>query len=229
LSVIRVKKDTNYVVRNKTALNDDRLTWTAKGIMSYLLSMPNDWVFYTEDLIKHAVDGEASFRTGFKELEQLGYVKQHPVREGKKLYWEMIVFENPLLSGSQQVEKSDVENRELLSTDSLPNNDLDDKENIPFTEIIEYLNEKTGSRFKTTGRKTRGFIKARWNEGFTFDDFQTVIDKKTAEWLKDEKMNPYLRPETLFGTKFESYLNQKGGRYIGKNGTSTFGGVELPF
>jgi hypothetical protein len=46
-------------------------------------------------------------------------------------------------------------------------------------------------------------------EGFTIDDFKTVIDKKCAEWLGDSKMEPYLRPETLFGTKFESYLNAK--------------------
>jgi hypothetical protein len=45
------------------------------------------------------------------------------------------------------------------------------------------------------------------NEGFTVGDFKKVIDNKTAEWL-DTKMEQYLRPETLFGTKFESYLNQ---------------------
>ena len=46
------------------------------------------------------------------------------------------------------------------------------------------------------------------NEGFTVDDFKKVIDNKSAEWGKDSKMSKYLRPETLFGTKFESYLNQ---------------------
>ena len=44
-------------------------------------------------------------------------------------------------------------------------------------------------------------------EGYTVEDFVAVIDKKCAEWLHDPKMRAYLRPETLFGSKFEGYLN----------------------
>lgn len=91
--------------------------------------------------------------------------------------------------------------------------DIDiDKENIyiPFSEIISYLNKQSNSSYKSSTRKTKDLIKARFNEGFTFDDFKIVIDKKVSEWLNDKNMCKYLRPETLFGTKFESYLNQKG-------------------
>lgn len=91
-----------------------------------------------------------------------------------------------------------------------------DKDNIytvsqseTITEIIGYLNFKTGSNYRTNTDKTRKHIKARLNEGFTLEDFKTVIDKKVAEWLNDEKMQKYLRPETLFGTKFEGYLNER--------------------
>lgn len=49
------------------------------------------------------------------------------------------------------------------------------------------------------------------SEGFNVDDFKAVIDKKCADWLKTD-MEKYLRPETLFGTKFEGYLNEKQGR-----------------
>jgi uncharacterized phage protein (TIGR02220 family) len=80
--------------------------------------------------------------------------------------------------------------------------------NIPFSEIIDYLNLKTNSKYKPTTKATRDKIKARWREGYTLEDFKTVIDKKVAEWINDPKMAQYLRPETLFGTKFESYLNQ---------------------
>ena len=75
-------------------------------------------------------------------------------------------------------------------------------------DIVEYLNEKSGKNFRYSSRKTKDLIQARLNEGFTVDDFKTVIDKKVAEWKDDAKMNQYLRPETLFGTKFEAYLNQ---------------------
>ena len=91
----------------------------------------------------------------------------------------------------------------------LPQNSID-KDSIDYKYIVEYLNEKTGKNFRYSSRKTQDLIKARINEGFTVDDFKVVIDKKCNEWLKDTKMNQYLRPETLFGTKFESYLNQDG-------------------
>ncbi len=74
--------------------------------------------------------------------------------------------------------------------------------------IVEHLNLKTGCSYKYTTSSTKSKINARLNEGFKLDDFIVVIDKKVAEW-KDTDMAKYLRPETLFGTKFESYLNQK--------------------
>jgi len=75
-------------------------------------------------------------------------------------------------------------------------------------EIINYLNEKANTNYKTTTKKTRDLIKARFNEGFTMDDFKTVIDKKVKLWT-DTEFERFIRPETLFGTKFESYLNEK--------------------
>lgn len=80
---------------------------------------------------------------------------------------------------------------------------------IPYAEVVDYLNEKTKSNFRSSSKDTRKHIRARYNEGFSIDDFKKVIDNKTAEWYNDPKMNMYLRPKTLFGTNFESYLNQK--------------------
>ncbi len=85
------------------------------------------------------------------------------------------------------------------------------KKEIPFSEIISYLNKKTNSNFRATTKKTKELITARWNEGFVLEDFTRVIDLKTDEWLHDHKWNKYLRPETLFGSKFEAYCNQKSG------------------
>lgn len=86
-----------------------------------------------------------------------------------------------------------------------------DKNNIysrEVDEIIDYLNDKLNSNYKKTTKKTCDLIKARLKEGFTTDDFRKVIDNKYYEWYNTEQQ-VYLRPETLFGTKFESYLNQK--------------------
>lgn len=79
-----------------------------------------------------------------------------------------------------------------------------------FVEVIAYLNERTNAAYKPGTKKTRALIRERMREGFTLADFKKVIDVKSAEWLHDPKRNKYLRPITLFGTKFESYLNQKG-------------------
>lgn len=75
-------------------------------------------------------------------------------------------------------------------------------------EIVDYLNGRTGAAYRAASKKTRTLIKARLKEGFSREDFFSVIDKKAEEWSGTE-FQAYLRPETLFGTKFESYLNQK--------------------
>lgn len=85
----------------------------------------------------------------------------------------------------------------------------DKNKNNIIKDIVEYLNLKTNSSYRYSSDKTRRTINARLNEGFTLDDFKKVIDIKTTQWLGDQKMEQYLRPETLFGTKFESYLNTK--------------------
>lgn len=84
-----------------------------------------------------------------------------------------------------------------------------DNENININKnIIEYLNNKLNSNYKYTTRTTKEKINARLNDGYTYEDFVKVIDKKYNEWVGTE-FEKYLCPETLFGTKFEKYLNQK--------------------
>jgi uncharacterized phage protein (TIGR02220 family) len=87
---------------------------------------------------------------------------------------------------------------------------------LPVSEIITYLNEQCNSTYRASSRKTKEFIQARWNEGFRLDDFKRVIDIKADEWRNDPFWSKYLRPETIFGPKFESYLNQKGGKKVYK-------------
>ena len=77
-----------------------------------------------------------------------------------------------------------------------------------YISVVSHLNLICGTKYKPSSKKTIEFINARLNDGFTVEDFKTVIDKKYAEWGQDSKMSAFLRPETLFGNKFESYLNQ---------------------
>lgn len=85
---------------------------------------------------------------------------------------------------------------------------MSDKPTKPYKLIIDYLNEKADKKYRANNKATQKHINARLKEGYTVEDFKTVIDKKCAEW-KGTEMEQYLRPETLFGTKFEGYLNAK--------------------
>ena len=81
-------------------------------------------------------------------------------------------------------------------------------DSIPYSQVIDYLNNETGKSFKNV-ESNRKLIRARFHDGFTLDDFKKVIDTKAADWLHDDKMSSYLRPATLFGNKFDQYLNQQ--------------------
>lgn len=78
---------------------------------------------------------------------------------------------------------------------------------IPFSEIVQALNDAAGTRYRDSSAKTRSLIHARWAEGYRLPDFLAVIDTMAAEWKDDPKMDKYLRPSTLFSPKFEDYVN----------------------
>lgn len=98
--------------------------------------------------------------------------------------------------GGQKVEKIPLHHTDELNCDITPY----------YIEIINYLNAAIGTKYRYQSKLTQRLINARFKEGYTVDDFKTVIDKKAKEW-KGTEMEQFLRPETLFGTKFESYLN----------------------
>ena len=151
MGIIRLKKDSNYSVINNTGLKDERLSWKAKGILAYALTLPDDWTFHISELARHAKDGEDSLRTGFKELKELGYVKRYPVRDGntqKITRWDTEIYETPQRD-MPQMENPDVvkpyeENQKLLNTNRLNtnkrnNNDYDDMDKL---ESRVFINER---------------------------------------------------------------------------------------
>lgn len=85
-------------------------------------------------------------------------------------------------------------------------NDLD------LISVIDYLNKKTGRSYKASSKNTQGLVNGRYREGYTFNDFQSVIDVKVKEWLNDNYWSKFLRPSTLFSPKnFENYLEEARG------------------
>ena len=101
-----------------------------------------------------------------------------------------------------------------IDNTSINNNIL----NNIYSSVIDYLNEKANSKYKATSKDNQKHIKARINEGYSFDDFKKVVDNMCSAWKNTEFEN-YLRPSTLFGVKFENYLNWK--KTGGNNNGST--------
>lgn len=224
----------NFVTTSAQVAQDKRLSWKARGIFLYLASMSDDWNFYVDEIAKHAPQGKRALQNGLKELEEYGYLKR--VRTHKpngdlsslkwELYYEPVELQKQNSSEAVMLPKRNeplINNnnnkyQETININTNNKRDIREKsgdfsagtssDHIPYSEIIEYLNKRTGKNYRASSQKTRCLIKARFNEKYTVDDFKKVIDNKCLEWLRDEKMSRYLRPETLFGTKFESYLNQ---------------------
>ncbi|OLS33396.1 conserved phage C-terminal domain-containing protein [Bacillus sp. MRMR6] len=170
----------------------------------------------------------STIKRTFHSLEKLGVVVSDNWNAMKldKTKWYTINYQElPKIEqryelSSSQPDPSEVSEStpELLSLNqAIPESTTEittEKNTMPCADIIQYLNQKTNKRFKPESRKTKELIQARFTEGFTLKDFKKVIDLKSAEWLQDPKWNKFLRPETLFGTKFESYLNQQPGKRI---------------
>ena len=115
-----------------------------------------------------------------------------------------------VIDDQKKIEASTRQSRRTIDvheTDSDIDIDIDKElDKDLYKSIVEHLNQQAGTHYKPSSKKTQTCIHARLNEGFTLDDFKTVIDKMCAKW-KGTEMEQYLRPETLFGTKFEGYLN----------------------
>lgn len=93
-------------------------------------------------------------------------------------------------------------------------------------EIVEDLNKVCNTSYKHSSAKTRVLIKARLNDGFTVKDFKTVHMKKAQEWRSNSEMVKFLRPETLYGNKFEGYLQQKEVKNLTKAQAATLRSIE---
>lgn len=111
------------------------------------------------------------------------------------------------------IDASDRSDTDTVSISDTDNNEI-------YKRIIDYLNTKCNTRYRYNTENTKKHIRARLAENYTIEDFYTVIDKKHDEWVGTER-EKYLRPDTLFGSKFESYLNQRiikgsGNAYIDK-------------
>jgi len=174
---------------------------------------------------------EQRIRTALTKLEKLNFLTKEATKHYTLItichYNDYQTLREPTNQPSNQAStKEQPSTNQALTTNNHVNHDNHDnqlKDNveqkpdpIPYREIIEHLNQNTGKAFKHTAAGHKKLIKARWQEGYTLEQFKQVIDNKAAEWLDDPKWSQYLQPSTLFGPKFDQYLNQqnKGRKWI---------------
>ncbi|MEW4151215.1 conserved phage C-terminal domain-containing protein [Bacillus thuringiensis] len=112
----------------------------------------------------------------------------------------------------QEQEEEQEEQEEEQEESSFSKNDI--PKSIPYQEILDYLNEKADKNFNPKAESHKKLIRARWNEGYTVENFKTVINNKVSQWLgkfdkEGKPLEQYLRPSTLFSlSHFDNYLNE---------------------
>ena len=211
-------RDENYFQVSGWMLNNLNLKGTMLEVYAIIYGFSQDGESYFTGSLQYLSDftntSKPTVIKALKELVEKGFlVKQEIEMNGvkfNKYKADLLVVKN-LNGGSKETLPPSKESLTGGSKETLPNNkDINNinilNNNIKY--IVEYLNQKAKTNYKPTTQKTIDCIKARFNENFTVEDFKVVIDKKCAEWMGTD-MEKFLRPETLFGNKFEGYLNAK--------------------
>ena len=228
MSVFRVHKTKDFTVLSNYHLKDKGLSLQAKGLLSVMLSLPDDWKYSISGLAAISKEGKKAIKSTLDELKEHGYlvVTKHAPKAGDRyISYEYDVFERPVstkpqvgqaypsvgLLGEPLLGGTLLNTQEHMTNnkkDSMSGNS-DESFEGDLKAIVDHLNAKVGSRYTTKNKRLRGYVHARFDEGFTVDDFFTVIDTKAAKWRDDPKMSDYLRPSTLFApSHFEEYLNE---------------------
>ena len=164
-----------WVIIDKTAAHDASLSWKAKGLLLYMLSMPDDWSFYVSELKSHATDGRDSTASGLKELEKAGYLVKTKRRDSKGKFqgYDYNLFETPLPengkpeNGNPENGKPET-NKDLLklSTDNTKKEEAIENCNTPFDERmkkfgfeIQSPTEEEFNKFKKEAEKEKNSAK----------------------------------------------------------------------
>ena len=224
-TIFRVEKnkDNPYVMINKTMLDDNRLSWKAKGILSYLLSMPDDWQVYESEIQKHASDGIDSLSSGIKELIDKGYIKRERKRneQGHLKGYEYVIYEVSTESGLSKVGlskvglskngKSKTTNNDLTNNDSTNNNLT--KYSTHFEKLwILYPAKKGKGRISNSRKKELYKLGDEFERCIT--RYINEVEKKRLNGFKELQ---YQNGSTFFNSGYIDYLDKNYEEMI-KNG-----------
>lgn len=194
-----------------------------------------DWISHSQFINTTGIRQKQNVNRTLKSLKERKIIIKKGRRCGINMTYSDWKSSKEITKSSNlnRLQESSKEITEVIQIDDKSNPDRDPQKNkviqkkvlqniyIPYDEIIEYLNLKTGKSFRVSSPNTQKLIEARFNEGFTLDDFKKVIDIKTSQW-KNTEHDKYLRPKTLFSNKFEDFSNKFEDYFHEKNIKNTF-------
>ncbi len=206
-------KDDNYYQISGWMLNRLGLKGVALSVYAIIYGFTQDGESEFSGSRQYLADFTGTTRPtidkALKELIEKGYISKKIVTINNVNFNKYKVV-LPIIQGVKKLDRGCKETlqgyKETLHNNNIYNNN---NNNSIIYIIVDYLNEVARTKYLKTSKKTQTLIRARLKQGFTVDDFKAVIDKKVNQWQNDINMSKYIRPETLFGTKFESYLNEK--------------------
>ena len=151
-------------------------------------------------------------RTILKNREKKGYIEfLTSGSKGKestlKITIKQQLFNNNATNKTEHLQQVEGDSQQQSNNNVTTLSKKKEKDNNIYSLVIDYLNKKASTNYRASTKNTQSFINARVKEGYTIEDFKKVIDSKSKEWLNTD-FEKYLRPATLFGTKFENYLNE---------------------
>jgi len=201
--------------------------WEWKG--QKFKTVPGQFVTSLQSIVDDCGKGISiqNVRSSLKRFEKLEFLTNESTKEGRLITianWELYQY------SEDKPTKLPTKGQQRVNKDPTPKEESNNVNNEIIKDIVLFLNSICGTKYKSSGKKTKDLIKARLNEGFTLEDFKKVIKIKSEEWLNTH-MSKFLRPETLFSNKFESYLNQKptdNNYVVKKNGFTNIDNREMP-
>jgi uncharacterized phage protein (TIGR02220 family) len=147
-------------------------------------------------------------KAGIIDVKLAGLPAKRYIRIKENQLAQILLNSNCQNGEASSAETEELEKPKQQTNNNKPNNNKNNNNKEIYIIIVDYLNVKTGQKFRSSTKATQQHINARIAEGFTVDDFKRVIDNMCADWQGSE-WEKYLRPSTLFGSKFENYLNRK--------------------
>lgn len=210
--IIKNKTQDNFTVVPNSVLNDEKLSWKAKGILAYFMSKPSDWVIRERDLINKATENKAAYRTGVEELVKAGYITKSQSRAERGKYSETTIIID--FSPSTDFPSTDyrtTDNQPYTNTDSTK---TDSTKYISYKkEYIEFLrifNSIVGSSYKGSDKVLKQFS-ARLKEGYTLKEIATAIKNASNDSYlmgSNDSNKRYLTPEYILrANKLDQWLN----------------------